>query len=101
MVLGQWLRDLTEGGRPSRDETVWVPLRRIGEAIERKGIDGISLPAARRRLLGTMGKNQDGIPFEELSGYQPACDTTKRRLRLPSVLRDGDAAQADPVNPEP
>ncbi|WP_130339212.1 hypothetical protein [Micromonospora kangleipakensis] len=80
LVLAHWLRNLRDSGGPLSDEVAWVPLRRIGDAIETKGLDGASLPAARKRLFATMGRSEDGVPFEDVPGYQPACEATRRRL---------------------
>lgn len=82
VVLAAWLRGDGTGadghhgpvdsGDILGDAAVDRPLRQIGAAIEAKGVDGLDLSAARRRLLFSMGLTADGVPLEEVEDCEPA-----------------------------
>lgn len=75
VVLADWLRRL-----PMTEDRPHRPLRRIRTVIEAAGSAGVSLPAARRRLFASMGRDEDGSPIDDLPGARPACDRTRRLL---------------------
>jgi hypothetical protein len=75
VVLADWLRHLHV-----TDESLRRTLQRISTIIETSGIKGMSLPAARQRSFALMGRNEDGIPFEDLPGFSTGCDRTRRLL---------------------
>ncbi|WP_067701233.1 hypothetical protein [Actinoplanes awajinensis] len=71
VVLAHWL---CESSPPPQ-----VPVGKLLAAIEAHGVAGTDLPAARRRLLATMGRNEDGIMFEDVPGHRPAGAATRDR----------------------
>jgi hypothetical protein len=75
VVLADWLRQLDP-----TDESLRAPLRRIRAAVEANGVSELSLPAARRRLFASMGRDENGQPIEDPPDLRTACGRTRLLL---------------------